>query len=78
MLRVKRRDEENSVTFALFPFFLLIVLFMSTFFFRDEKMAKFWKCPNCGLQVKDEAWRYEKPERTICRNNHDPTQMILN
>jgi len=38
---------------------------------------KVWKCPSCGLEVQDEAWRREKPERTVCQNRHAPTQMRL-
>lgn len=36
-----------------------------------------WRCPVCGLEFKDEPWRREDAERTVCQNNHPPTKMEL-
>ena len=37
----------------------------------------YWVCPKCGLTIRDEPWHREKPDRTICQRDHEPTQMVL-
>ncbi len=43
----------------------------------SEARTKKYVCPRCGLKVAYEPWRREKPERTVCQNNHPPEQMEL-
>jgi len=41
------------------------------------ELERVYRCPECGLWVKDEPWRRGGPERIICQNGHKPTKMVL-